>query len=267
MIVLFNGSGGLCNRIILFAHAYGTSIKYNKKIVHLFWSDLKNVFKTNVDSNVLLYPRKLDWMYRFYRKITNHLKLNPDRKRNSTIKAKGIQIIDDWYYRDYSSLFTFREKICQLFQPVDAYRDMVDYFWDSFKLSNVKTTIGLHMRLGDYSQWRNGKYYYEIDAYREWMQQVANEFNFMVQFIICTNVDLNIDSLRSDKYNVYLGPGDEVIDLYILSKCDYIMGPPSTYSWWAAFYGNKPYLTLLSQDQIIKADSFSYVVGEEFNPA
>jgi hypothetical protein len=45
-------------------------------------------------------------------------------------------------------------------------------------------------------------------------------------------------------------------DLYALARCDYIMGPPSTYTQWASFYGNRPMLSLDGGDQRIDRDKF-----------
>ena len=33
---------------------------------------------------------------------------------------------------------------------------------------------------------------------------------------------------------------DCMTDLYALSRCDYIIGPPSTFSQWASYYGHVP---------------------------
>jgi len=43
-------------------------------------------------------------------------------------------------------------------------------------------------------------------------------------------------------------------DLYALAKCDYILGPLSSYSQWASFYGNKPLYQLTgSQERLERA--------------
>jgi len=42
-----------------------------------------------------------------------------------------------------------------------------------------------------------------------------------------------------------------VEDLYALAGCDYIIGPISTYSMWASFYGRVPLLHLHRPDQPI----------------
>ena len=37
---------------------------------------------------------------------------------------------------------------------------------------------------------------------------------------------------------------------------NYILGPPSTFSQWASFYGNKPMLHLSGRDQKIELEKF-----------
>jgi len=40
-------------------------------------------------------------------------------------------------------------------------------------------------------------------------------------------------------------PGSSpVFDLYAMSRCDYLMAPPSTFSGWASYYGSVPLLRL-----------------------
>ena len=45
-------------------------------------------------------------------------------------------------------------------------------------------------------------------------------------------------------------------DLYCLSKCDYLFGPPSTYSMWASFTGLVPYAVLDHPEQKLLLTDF-----------
>jgi hypothetical protein len=47
-------------------------------------------------------------------------------------------------------------------------------------------------------------------------------------------------------------------DLYALAGCDWILGPLSTFSQWAAFFGNKPLLFLHSQNDSVKLNRFGF---------
>ena len=52
--------------------------------------------------------------------------------------------------------------------------------------------------------------------------------------------DEPIDQADYSGFQTVVGTGGPIGDLYGLSKCDYIIGPPSTFSTWAAFYGQVP---------------------------
>jgi hypothetical protein len=60
-----------------------------------------------------------------------------------------------------------------------------------------------------------------------------------LSFIICTN-EKNILLPATQNFSVLNEERHFVEDLYLLAKCDYIIGPPSTFSLWASFYGSKP---------------------------
>ena len=46
--------------------------------------------------------------------------------------------------------------------------------------------------------------------------------------------------------------GYPVENLYSLSKCDFLVGPPSSYIGWSAFYANKPLLTIEDYDNFMQ---------------
>ena len=48
-------------------------------------------------------------------------------------------------------------------------------------------------------------------------------------------------------------------DLYALSKCDRIIGPPSTFSRWASLMGNVPLYFIFDKECVINSD-------EQFSP-
>ena len=48
-----------------------------------------------------------------------------------------------------------------------------------------------------------------------------------------------MDEEAFPSFDVVLGNGQIVEDMYAFAACDYIVGPPSTYTGWASFYGDK----------------------------
>src|SRR5262249_46045568 len=78
--------------------------------------------------------------------------------------------------------------------------------------------------------------------------------NRKVTFVVCSNEE--IEKVSFLPLQVIKGPGHVVKDIYLLAKCDYIMGPPSTYTLWASFYGNKPLYQLRSIAEQARPESF-----------
>ena len=71
---------------------------------------------------------------------------------------------------------------------------------------------------------------------------------------------IKIEILHNNSDSFSIQGADGITDLYALSKCDYIIGPPSSYSQWASFIGDVPLCPLLDSNMDISMDSFSRVV-------
>jgi len=52
---------------------------------------------------------------------------------------------------------------------------------------------------------------------------------------------------------------DLITDMYSLAKADYIIGPPSTFTMWASFYGSVPLLVIDNRKENILLSDFKIV--------
>ena len=274
MIIVANAAGQLCNRILLLAHTYASGLKTGQRVHCLYWGDLKDEFENiNSNSSIIL----LGWSKRHYQiqeKIEAKIygvdfrKRKAEKqnlKREKIYRSHGIHVVDSWYYRDYEALFEFQDVIRSIFKPKERYEVEVEHFISSL-IKDDRVLVAIHIRRGDYRTWREGKYYYSDGEYKNWMECLAVDSERRIQFVLFSNEQLNLGYFSSELYDVCTGLGQAITDLYSMARCDYIIGPPSTYSWWAAFYGKKPYLTLFDKNQSIKFFDFKNVVGEEFSP-
>jgi hypothetical protein len=57
-------------------------------------------------------------------------------------------------------------------------------------------------------------------------------------FLVCS--DEKIKEGKFPNINFIFGPGNEIEDLFILSKTDFIIGSDSTFGAFASYYGNIP---------------------------
>ena len=275
MIFVVNADGQLCNRLLLLAHAYATGLETNQITVHVVAKDIqKDIRLFGKSLKILnLNTKKL---YDLCNKVMNSLfkirysdrnNLNKIELKQKKFHQKGIHILDNWYYRDYDSLFKHRDEVISAFRPQAEYEVKVEAFISDIKERfNEYKIVGVHIRRGDYKYWRCGKYYYSNDTYDRWMSELVKSSNQKLIFILFSNEKISTKDFKNCSALIMNGPNHPIEDVYAMAKCDYIFGPPSTYSWWAAFYGGKKYLTMYSEKQSISEQDFTFVKGEEFNP-
>ncbi len=108
---------------------------------------------------------------------------------------------------------------------------------------NADIAIGIHIRQGDYATFMNGRYYFSVREYASAMRQLKEQLApKRVHFLVCGNGQLRGHDFSG--LSVTFGPGHLLEDMYAFAKTDLIVGPPSTFTMWAAFYGGVPLRTL-----------------------
>lgn len=155
-----------------------------------------------------------------------------------------------WKFRAQEALLKHRERLREIFLPHRSIDAEVSQSVIEAR-SAVDLLVGVHVRLGDYASWQGGRYLFQIEDYARWMREVvALNPGMRVGFLVCSNGDVDglfcMDGLR-----VSGGPGSAVADLYALAACDRLIGPPSTFTLWASFYGMVPLHMLEERGQLL----------------
>ena len=185
-----------------------------------------------------------------------------------------LMFIDGWAIRSPSLVAKHAAAVRDFFRPIDRHRNAAEQAVTEVRKTCSKV-VGVHVRHGDYRGWLDGKYFFTVEQYQLWMRQISNLFpNETVGFVVCTDNPkdceqlVSMDAVSRDAVSRdavsteessrnsmaqdtvrrgaetshfgRLGPGSPVSDLFTLSQCDYIIGPHSTFSQWASFYGGVP---------------------------
>ena len=123
----------------------------------------------------------------------------------------------------------------QFFTPIDDYRLPAERRVAEMR-DRADVVVGIHVRQGDYAQHLAGRYFYSFIQYAGFMRaMIANLAPRRVGFVICSHVP--VDHAAFSGLDWVPGPGHPAADLHALSVCDFIVGPPSSFSAWAAFHG------------------------------
>src|SRR5256885_16731419 len=75
-----------------------------------------------------------------------------------------------------------------------------------------------------------------------------------VGFLIRSDSPPDPENFRRQRH--FFGGANPVTDLCALSKCDFIAGPPSTFTQWASFWGDVPLYSIDSPTAPISAEDF-----------
>ena len=89
------------------------------------------------------------------------------------------------------------------------------------------------MRQGDYKHHFNGKFFLTDEEYKAIIDKINKQFPEYRIFVACE--ELKDDFQLSNAVVSFQNPA---LNLCILSCCDLLVGPPSTFLTWAAFYQN-----------------------------
>ena len=107
--------------------------------------------------------------------------------------------------------------------------------------------LGVHIRRGDYAVWKGGIFFYSDEQYCDFIRAFASRMfpDHNVHVYLSTN-DNTLqpqkwqEAVTCNNVTVHLLGGSPASDLFMLSECDYLIGPPSTFSLVAAMYRDLP---------------------------
>jgi hypothetical protein len=149
----------------------------------------------------------------------------------------------------------------RIFRPKDEImqraKDMM-----SVLRAEADMVVGIHIRRGDYATWHDGRFFYELEDYHQFMLRIQEVYkDRRVAFFISSNEDFDVDRFEGCHCRRFgKEPSGAILDLYTLALCDRMAGPFSSYSRWASFIGRVPLCFLESKDQQFSDDSFSRIV-------
>lgn len=171
-------------------------------------------------------------------------------------------VLWNWYFRHDAGIMRHRDKICAYLRAKDAYVLRAKALLAPLR-ADGSLVVGVHLRRGDYKEAYGGRYYYSDGDYLGFMRQIAAYLERPVRFVAVTNEKLDLDFFKANGMELENVSGSPEEDLVTLSECDCIVGPPSTFSWWASYYGDKPICFARERDLNLTAKGFPKVTRLE----
>jgi len=88
-------------------------------------------------------------------------------------------------------------------------------------------------------------------------KEVENNSNKKCFFIIFSNEDVLI---KKNEY-IHISKNKWYIDHFLMSKCDYLIGPSSTFTLWASYIGKVKFYHISNDSGEINLNDFKYFRG------
>lgn len=267
--LIYDDNGQTCNRFWGYLDSVSWAILNRKKVIILYWDRNIKYFTPLRKSPYVSFPLYSEWIVKHF----------GDEKARKYVLWIVDNIFFHWFFNNFKTIFGLvqivrgwstrnmignHQKVGQFvydqFLPNEDIIYKVDQVFDK-RRTGVDTIVGVHIRKGDYKYWLDGRYYYEDEAYESFMSQMETLLApRKVSFFISTNGEVS-DIITKNHQTFRIEQGNMAHDLYGLSCCDYIMGPPSTFSKWAALVGNVPLCHIGNSNQQLTLDDFSYSVA------
>lgn len=283
MVIIVSREGQLANRIWHTTSFIANAKENRYRCYHLFFSEyieyFSESFSKHYNSNPVVFIKNkllqkfILKTYRFLKKLKlsnslifedinyqeSYSKSNTFNLNSSEFITKAktkVVFISGWFFSDNHNFCKHQNFIKSVFTPNSSYLCSVRK-----NIENLRATsdllVAIHIRRSDYRHFNNGIWFYEIGTYYEKMHQLLllNELKSRrVKFIICSDEELKSEEFKG--LDVFCEKKSFIEDFYLLANSNYIIGPPSTFSMWASFYGSIPLFQITFPEQDVAFENF-----------
>lgn len=255
MLVITGKYGRMGNQIWTFANVLAFAHRHQISLVNIAFTDCAELFEG--PSGRTLAPSGLsknvgNWLLRLLYKINLRIKWFPvielgeggclDLDNEISIprhfgKSRFV-FLSGFYFFAPQSLRQHKQEVRRYFSLRPELSGKVDALVGAAK-KDADVLVGVHIRQGDYRTFCDGIMFYETDVYVALMQSIANQcVGRKVAFLVCSDEKQGPELF--DGLNVTVSSSEPVVDMYALAQCDFIVGPNSSFSHWASFWGDVP---------------------------
>jgi len=185
--------------------------------------------------------------------------INSDYAEQQKVMLEQKNVLATGWCVRFPDLFDkYRQEIVDLFAFSEKVRARVRMRLCEQQAGTIR--LGVHIRRGDYATWCHGAYFFDDQTYVQAISRFASLMpDRRVEVFICGNdPKLNRAFFRQSlpQHNVVFPDGTPAEDLCLFSECDYLMGPPSSFTLIAQMYHDAPLCWLKSADMAFTLDDF-----------
>jgi hypothetical protein len=176
---------------------------------------------------------------------------------------RPIVILQGWRFRAPELLSAHSQSIRDLLRAADDVQTRAQGLIERARHQSAHELIGVHIRRADYAHHFDGRYFFDPRDYFESIVAMRDPLKERAHFLLMGD---DPESLREVARLLRIaGVGEQVtvseeskeVDLMALADCDRIVGPPSSFSMFASWYGETPLHILTQPGREIHLEDFA----------
>ena len=261
-MIFVRDKGRMCNNILQYGHLYAWGREHGRATMSMRFAYKYRYFHicNTPHHNFLTYVvAKYAAKWRLIPTVSFDEEGADTRAAEQLMLNRRLIVAQGWYARWYDLFLKYKSEIVALFSfNADVEQRVAARM--APKADAGAVSVGLHVRRGDYATFKDGRYFYTDQQYADMLSQfVALQHGRRVHIYICGNdPHLDRDLFRRQFPDVAFPDGTPGEDLCLLSHCDFLMGPPSTFTLVAAMYRDTPLCWIHSADMQLAATDFKH---------
>lgn len=264
MRIICDAPGQTCNRLWTYVASVAQCIAERKKMVIIFFDWTIEDYPYLLHCPFIYFPLWQKWYLERGNGWNNYKGLTWKVTHNQTWDKifKFLRFTKGWSTRrDTRYLRQTMPELKRIFLPKEEITKKAEMMVSNLK-QDSDLLVGVHIRRGDYATWNNGRFFYELEEYHQFILRIKQLYiGKRISFFISSNEDFSLEIFKDCECQRFgKEPSGAILDLYTLSLCDRIIGPFSSYSRWASFIGEVPLCFLETKDQQFTEESFSKIV-------
>lgn len=263
MIICACPAGNHSNRLFQNIHFEAFAMEYGIKYVNPSFNDMYHLYGLQPELSYTTWHKLASQITRS-RIIRPVLRFDIESPQNEKILLERAQrknvLVGGWGFRVHHLTEKFQSQLAKRYR-------LSSNLWENSELNDWATEkkkagyilAGIHIRRGDYKEWLGGAYYFEDNVYKRYLDELMalpEMSGKKVAVVIFSNVDTTFEGTNT----LFVSREPWYIDQHVMSMCDYLVGPPSTFTMWASYIGSPKYCHIDGKKPL-SANEFKVCLG------
>ena len=222
--------GGLCN--VMFKLSEVISLSLDNDVEYIFSNEFirqldKDVVCGGYDDYRIYYDNilrnvkfidKLPSQYRTHKHTFNYTPIHYN---------KGENLLIEGYFQSEKYFINNKDFILNLFKPTEEIKQFI-----LEKINNIRDSVSIHIRRGDYLNLPNFHPQQSIDYYSSAVNLIGVDKNYLIFSDGLDGVKEMFDFIPNKQF---ITLEKDYLDLYAMSMCEHNIICNSSFGWWGAY--------------------------------